>query len=255
MFGYASSTRQSGAGETAAGALREKSVIAEIGQGGTELADGRLQRGFVLSAGEGTKCARLYDWAYLELADLDAEEYGGSATGIWTHGLLIRRSLTDGECAFLTTSCPAGTTMETLVAVEGQRWAIEDAFETAKTELGLHLGTVQRQLAQRRSMCVAKPRPRPGLARLYMQNLPSPVSPIGGGAVIGGGGDGVGGDASVPGVAGVVGVLSAPGQRGQQEGATPRNLVQLGIRQQDWPRRCTCHETCARKCLRRRGVL
>ena len=27
--------------------------------------------------------------------------------------------------------------METLVRVEGQRWAIEDAFETAKTELGL----------------------------------------------------------------------------------------------------------------------
>jgi SRSO17 transposase len=27
--------------------------------------------------------------------------------------------------------------METLVHVEGQRWAIEDAFETAKTELGL----------------------------------------------------------------------------------------------------------------------
>src|SRR5689334_1413234 len=30
----------------------------------------------------------------------------------------------------------AGTGMETLVAVEGRRWAIEDSFETAKTELG-----------------------------------------------------------------------------------------------------------------------
>jgi SRSO17 transposase len=27
--------------------------------------------------------------------------------------------------------------VEVLVAVEGRRWAIEDAFETAKTELGL----------------------------------------------------------------------------------------------------------------------
>ena len=27
--------------------------------------------------------------------------------------------------------------METLVAVEGRRWAIEDGFETAKNELGL----------------------------------------------------------------------------------------------------------------------
>src|SRR4051794_31648620 len=90
-----------------------------------------------LSAGEGTKGPRFYDWAYLELADLDAAEYGGRATGSWTRGLLIRRSLSDGECAYFTTWCPAGTTIETLVAVEGQRWAIEDAFETAKNELGL----------------------------------------------------------------------------------------------------------------------
>jgi SRSO17 transposase len=90
-----------------------------------------------LSAGEGTKGPRPSDWAYLELADLDADDYGGSATGLWTRGLLIRRSLVDGECAYFTTWCPAGTTIETLVAVEGQRWAIEDAFETAKNELGL----------------------------------------------------------------------------------------------------------------------
>ena len=61
----------------------------------------------------------------------------GGATGLWTRGLLIRRSLTDGECAYCTTWCPAGTTIETLVAVEGQRRAIEDAFETTKNELGL----------------------------------------------------------------------------------------------------------------------
>jgi SRSO17 transposase len=90
-----------------------------------------------LSAGEGTKGPRLYDWAYLELADLDADEYRDGATGVWTRGLLIRRNPTDGECAYFTTWCPAGTTTETLVAVEGQRWAIEDAFETAKNELGL----------------------------------------------------------------------------------------------------------------------
>jgi SRSO17 transposase len=90
-----------------------------------------------LSAGEGSKGPRLSDWAYLELADLDADEYRDGATGVWTRGLLIRRNLSDGECAYFTTWCPAGTTAETLVAVEGQRWAIEDAFETAKNELGL----------------------------------------------------------------------------------------------------------------------
>src|SRR5918994_1703435 len=90
-----------------------------------------------LSAGEGTKGPRLSDWAYLELADLDADEYRAGATGLWTRGLLVRRSLVDGECAYFTTWCPAGTTIETLVAVEGRRWAIEDAFETAKNEFGL----------------------------------------------------------------------------------------------------------------------
>jgi SRSO17 transposase len=90
-----------------------------------------------LSAGEGTRGPRLSDWAYLELADLDADEYRAGATGLWTRGLLIRRNLADGECAYFTTWCPAGTAIETLVAVEGQRWAIEDAFETAKNELGL----------------------------------------------------------------------------------------------------------------------
>jgi SRSO17 transposase len=90
-----------------------------------------------LSAGNGTKGARLYDWAYVELADLRVEEYNKDLTGLWTRGLLIRRSLADGDLAFFSTWCPAGTPIETLVRVEGQRWAIEDAFETAKTELGL----------------------------------------------------------------------------------------------------------------------
>ncbi len=90
-----------------------------------------------LSAGDGTKGARLYDWAYVELADLEAEEYNEALTGLWTRGLLIRRNLSDGDLAFFSTWCPAGTPIEELVRVEGQRWAIEDAFETAKTELGL----------------------------------------------------------------------------------------------------------------------
>ncbi len=90
-----------------------------------------------LSAGDGTKGARLYDWSYCALADLDAAEYGDDRTGPWTRGLLIRRTIADGDLAFFTTWCPAGTTIETLVGIEGHRWAIEDSFETAKNELGL----------------------------------------------------------------------------------------------------------------------
>src|ERR671932_877255 len=53
-----------------------------------------------LSAGEGTKGARLYDWAYLELADLAADAFNPALVGTWTRGLLIRRNLTGGELAF-----------------------------------------------------------------------------------------------------------------------------------------------------------
>lgn len=74
------------------------------------------------------KGPRLSDWAYLELAGLDADEYRDGATGVWTRGLPVRRSLADDGCAFFSTWCPAGTTMENLVAVEGKRWAVEDAF-------------------------------------------------------------------------------------------------------------------------------
>jgi SRSO17 transposase len=90
-----------------------------------------------LSAGEGTKGPRLHDWAYLELADLDASEYNSNHSGLWTRGLLIRRTIGDGKCAYFTTWCRAGTPIETLVTVEGHRWAVEDGFETAKGELGL----------------------------------------------------------------------------------------------------------------------
>src|SRR5439155_8673278 len=45
--------------------------------------------------------------------------------------------IADDDLAFFTTWCPAGTSIETLVAVEGHRWAIEDSFETAKNEFGL----------------------------------------------------------------------------------------------------------------------
>lgn len=90
-----------------------------------------------LSAGDGTKGPRLHDWAYLDLADLDATEFDANEPGLWTRGLLIRRAIADGELAFFSTWCPAGTPIETLVRVEGHRWAIEDSFETAKNELGL----------------------------------------------------------------------------------------------------------------------
>ena len=90
-----------------------------------------------LSAGAGTKGPRLHDWCYLELADLEAEEFDDENHGLWTRGLLIRRNIADGDLAYFTTWCPAGTSIEMLVSVEGHRWSIEDSFETAKNEFGL----------------------------------------------------------------------------------------------------------------------
>ncbi len=90
-----------------------------------------------LSAGQGTKGERLHDWAYCPLADLDAAACDVPVPGVWTRGLLIRRSLVDGELAYFTTWCPEGTSAEMLVQVEGARWRVEEGFETTKNELGL----------------------------------------------------------------------------------------------------------------------
>jgi SRSO17 transposase len=83
-----------------------------------------------LSAGEGAKGPRLYDWAFLP--------YRGGAPPGWGKGLLVRRKL-DGpdELTFYLTLAPEGTDLATLVRVAGTRWTIESCFEAAKGEVGL----------------------------------------------------------------------------------------------------------------------
>jgi SRSO17 transposase len=76
------------------------------------------------------------------LADLDADKVRPGAKGSWTRGPLIRRHITKGEMTCFATWCPAGTPIETLVAAEGHRWAIENSFETTKNDLApRHNGT------------------------------------------------------------------------------------------------------------------
>jgi SRSO17 transposase len=82
-----------------------------------------------LSAGEGAKGPRLYDWAYLP--------YRGAPPG-WATGLLVRRKLDEpDELTFHLTLAPEGTDLATLVRVAGTRWTIEACFEAAKGEVGL----------------------------------------------------------------------------------------------------------------------
>lgn len=83
-----------------------------------------------LSCGDGAKGPRLYDWALLYLP-----RWGQSSDIM--HGLLVRRSLDDGELTYYVIFAPAGTPLQTLVTVAGQRWTIEECFELGKSEVGL----------------------------------------------------------------------------------------------------------------------
>ena len=91
----------------------------------------------LIDAGAGTKGPRLHEWCHMELADLQVDEFGHLDKRLWTRGLLIGRHIADGETAYFSAWCPAGTPMATLLAVEGHRRSIEDSFETAKNEPGL----------------------------------------------------------------------------------------------------------------------
>ena len=89
-----------------------------------------------LSAGAGTKGPRLHDWCYLELADLEGEEFNDESHGLWTRGLLIRRHIANGDLAYFTTWCPAGTSIKTLVKVEGIAGRSRTASRPPKTNSG-----------------------------------------------------------------------------------------------------------------------
>jgi hypothetical protein len=83
-----------------------------------------------LSAGEGAKGPRLYDWAWLP--------QGSDAAGGWQKGLLIRRKLAQPEAfTFYLTLAPEAAGLADLVRVAGTRWTIEASFEAAKGEVGL----------------------------------------------------------------------------------------------------------------------
>ena len=83
-----------------------------------------------LSAGDGAKGPRWYDWRWLPLAD--PLEPG------WRRWLLVRRSLSEPtELTAYVVCARQNTTLEQVVRVAGTRWAIESGFEAAKGEVGL----------------------------------------------------------------------------------------------------------------------
>jgi len=107
------------------------------------------------SCGDGAKGPRLFDWAVASLPiDQDTTPPG------WARWLLVRRSLTpnskgEPELAYYLCCAPTGTTDDELIRVAGARWAIEECFQTAKTEVGLDHYQVRRYDAWYRHITLA----------------------------------------------------------------------------------------------------
>ena len=101
-----------------------------------------------LSAGDGAKGPRWYDWAWLPIRPLRAPDTG--------HWLLARRSLSDPtDLAYYVCCGPADTPVAELVRVAGRRWAIEGALEEAKGEVGLDQYEVRRWAGWHRHITLA----------------------------------------------------------------------------------------------------
>ena len=90
-----------------------------------------------LSAGDGAKGPRWYDWARVAIRPL-----ADPTRGYW---LLARRSVADPtDLAYYVCFGTAATALADLVRVAGTRWAIEECIEAAKGEVGLDQYEVRR---------------------------------------------------------------------------------------------------------------
>ncbi len=101
-----------------------------------------------LSAGDGAKGPRIYDWTRVSIRPL--KEPG---KGYW---LLVRRSINKPEeLAYYVCFGPVETAIEELVRVAGMRWAIEEGFEEAKGEVGLDQYEVRKWVGWYRHITLA----------------------------------------------------------------------------------------------------
>jgi SRSO17 transposase len=83
-----------------------------------------------LSAGDGAKGLRWYDWRWGALAD--------PVDPTWRRWLLVRRSLSaPADLTAYVVFAPQPSTLEDVVRVAGSRWTVESGFEVAKGEVGL----------------------------------------------------------------------------------------------------------------------
>src|SRR5829696_8419000 len=92
-----------------------------------------------VSAGQGAKGHRYYDWAFVQL---DPGERDPSDPG--QRWLLVRRNRTTGELAYYRCWMPHPVPLATLVRVAGRRWSIEERIKTSKGLCGLDQHQVRR---------------------------------------------------------------------------------------------------------------
>ena len=90
-----------------------------------------------LSAGDGSKGPRFYDWAWISIEPERSDALGQR----W---LLVRRNNTTGELAYYRCWSPTPVPLCELVRVAGRRWTIEESFQASKTRTGLDQHQVRR---------------------------------------------------------------------------------------------------------------
>lgn len=111
---------------TAAGKLRVDAITADLPRAA-------WQR---ISAGQGSKGPRYYDWAWIGIPH--TEDRAGQ------HWLLIRRNRRTGELAYYRCYAPQPVPLHELVRVAGRRWTVEESFQASKGLAGLDQHQVRR---------------------------------------------------------------------------------------------------------------
>ncbi|MFI1205781.1 hypothetical protein ACH4VR_41260 [Streptomyces sp. NPDC020883] len=111
------------------------------------------------SCADGAEGSRDYDWACVHLAPT-AQDF--------EHRLLIRRSTVPNkkgkktgelvrDVAYFLCHTYPGTVLAELVTAAGQRWMVEDAFQTAKGQVGLDEHEVRKWRSWYRNVTVCMP--------------------------------------------------------------------------------------------------
>jgi SRSO17 transposase len=97
-----------------------------------------------LSAGVGAHGPRMYSWSWVPIPAVSGHRW-----------VLVRRNDSTGELAYYLTFSPHPVPLRTLVRVAGQRWRVEESFQTSKGLTGLDEHQVRRWTSWHRWVTLA----------------------------------------------------------------------------------------------------